>query len=82
MEKIDLEMTMDAEQNMTCAELRIPYRYDLGVGRDLGFSYFVDNGLTLGVLCTQDSGAAHHESLNVLNVQAGIVSECSGDTFP
>ena len=64
-----------------CSTSSIPYRYDLGTGRDCGISYFVDNGLTQSFLCTQDSGSANHESLSVSDAQSGVASECAGNVL-
>ena len=47
-----------------CSISDIPYRYDLGTGRDNGVSYFVDNGLTQGFLGSQDCGSADHERVS------------------
>ena len=69
------------KQLANCSTSRIPYRYDLGALGDSSISYFVDNGLTQGILCTQDGGPANHESLNIANANAGIISERSGDTL-
>ena len=55
-----------------CSTSNIPYRYDLGAGRDSGISYFMDNGLTQGFLRSQDCSSADHESLNVGDVEATI----------
>jgi hypothetical protein len=65
----------------TCETSAVPYRYDLGAGRDAGISYFVDNGLTQSFLCTQDSGSRNHESLSVSEVQSGICCEGGSDTL-
>ena len=71
---------MDMRKQLAgCSTLSIPYRYDLGTERDSSFSYFVDNGLTQSVLGTQYGGSTNHESLNVSNAQAGIVSERDGN---
>jgi hypothetical protein len=56
------------KQLAECSTSSVPYRYDLGAGRDSSISYFVDNGFTQGFLCTQDSGPAHHESLGSRSV--------------
>ena len=82
-ESLDLEINaMDIRKQLAnCSTSTIPYRYDLRSERNFGFSYFVDNGLTQSVLGTQDGGAACHESMNVSNADAGIVSDGSGDTL-
>ena len=74
---------MDTRQLLdACSTSSIPYRYDLGPGRDGRVSYFVDNGLTQGFLGGQDSGTSDHESLSVTEAQAGITSERSGNVLP
>jgi hypothetical protein len=64
------------KQLAACSTSSVPYRYDLGTVRNCSISYFVDNGLGQGFLCTQDGGPSVSEA------QAGITSERSGNAFP
>ena len=59
--------------------LTIPYRYDLGVGRDCGISYFVDNQLHQSFLGIQNGGSANHQGLGISNAEAGVCSEYRSD---
>ena len=65
-----------------CSTLSIPYRYDLGTLGDCGISYFVNNGLTQGLLSRQDGGPADHESLGIGHTQPSICSKCGSNILP
>jgi len=61
--------------------LTVPYRYDLGVGRDCGISYFVDNQLHQSLLGIYDGGSANHQGLGIDKADAGVGSEYSSDVL-
>jgi hypothetical protein len=57
----------------------IPYRYDLGVGRDCSISYFVNNQLQEGFLGVQNSGSANHQTLGIGDAEAGVGGKYGSD---
>ncbi len=72
-------MSIPAEY--TASISTIPYRYDPGVRRDCGISYFVDNQLHQGILSIQDSGTADHQGLGISDANTGVGSKYSGDVL-
>ena len=70
-------MTRPSELDATTSS--IPYRYDPGVGRDFGISYFVDNQLHQSLLSIQNGGSANHQGLGICDANAGVGSEYGSD---
>ena len=66
---------------LDAATSTIPYRYDLGPGRDCGISYFVDNQLQQGLLGIQDGGSANHQTLGICNAESGVSSKYGSDVL-
>lgn len=54
----------------TNTHLDIPYRYDLGPGRNHGISYFVNDGLRQGILSVQNSRSAYHQFFSVVDANS------------
>ena|ERR1017187_3786869 len=81
MAAVELRNTREKLAFADCSTSNIPYRYDLGVGRDTGISYFVDNSPTQGFLSSQDGSPTDHQCLNIGKTEATVGGNCGSDIF-